>query len=39
MTVDLSTVPLVGISAVSKQIITAMLNPKKVLPSDNGLPR
>lgn len=39
MTVDLSTVPLVGISVVSKQIITAMLNPKKVLPSDNGLPR
>lgn len=39
MTVDLSIVPLVGISAVSKQIITAMLNPKKVLPSDNGLPR
>ncbi|EFN62977.1 Myeloid differentiation primary response protein MyD88 [Camponotus floridanus] len=39
MTVDLSTVPLVGISAVSKQIITAMLNPKKVLSSDNGLPR
>lgn len=39
MTVDLSTVPLVGISVVSKQIIAAMLNPTKVLPSDNDLPR
>ncbi|KMQ96636.1 myeloid differentiation primary response protein 88 [Lasius niger] len=39
MTTDLSTVPLVGISVVSKQIIAAMLNPTKVLPSDNNLPR
>ncbi|KAM0728588.1 Myeloid differentiation primary response protein MyD88 [Formica fusca] len=39
MTVDLSTMPLVGISVVSKQIIAAMLNPTKVLPSDNNLPR
>ncbi|CAL1684466.1 unnamed protein product [Lasius platythorax] len=39
MTIDLSTVPLVGISVVSKQIIAAMLNPTKVLPSDNNLPR
>ncbi|XP_029158171.1 myeloid differentiation primary response protein MyD88 [Nylanderia fulva] len=39
MTIDLSTVPLVGITVVSKQIIAAMLNPMKVLPSDSGLPR
>lgn len=39
MTIDLSTVPLVGTSIVSKQIIATMLNPMKVLPSDNGLPR
>ncbi|XP_011167340.1 myeloid differentiation primary response protein MyD88 [Solenopsis invicta] len=36
---DLSTVPLVATTVVSRQVIATMLNPMKVLPSDNGLPR
>lgn len=39
MTVDLSAVPLVALSSESKQVISTLLNPPKVLPSDNGLPR
>lgn len=39
MTVDLSTVPLVALSNESKQVISALLNPPKVIPSENGLPR
>ncbi|XP_018310190.1 myeloid differentiation primary response protein MyD88 isoform X2 [Mycetomoellerius zeteki] len=39
MTIDLSTVPLVAATIASRQIIATMLNPVKVLPSDNGLPR
>ncbi|XP_014468605.1 PREDICTED: myeloid differentiation primary response protein MyD88 [Dinoponera quadriceps] len=39
MTMDLSTVPLVAISVGSKQVISTLLNPTKVLPSENGLPR
>ncbi|CAL7947620.1 unnamed protein product [Xylocopa violacea] len=39
MIVDLSTVPLVALSAESKHIISVLLNPPKVIPSENGLPR
>ncbi|XP_053987437.1 myeloid differentiation primary response protein MyD88 [Hylaeus volcanicus] len=39
MTVDLSVVPLVALSDQSKQCISTLLNPPKVIPSDNGLPR
>ncbi|EGI65212.1 PREDICTED: myeloid differentiation primary response protein MyD88 isoform X3 [Acromyrmex echinatior] len=39
MTIDLSTVPLVAATVASRQVIATMLNPVKVLPSDNGLPR
>lgn len=39
MTVDLSTIPLVALSAESKQIISTLLNPPKVIPAENGLPR
>ncbi|OAD53744.1 Myeloid differentiation primary response protein MyD88 [Eufriesea mexicana] len=39
MTVDLSTVPLVALSIESKQVISSLLNPPKVIPSENGLPR
>lgn len=39
MAIDLSTVPLVALSVVNKELVTTMLNPKKVLPNDNGLPR
>ncbi|XP_012531251.1 myeloid differentiation primary response protein MyD88 isoform X2 [Monomorium pharaonis] len=39
ITMDLSTVPLVAATAASRQVIATMLNPMKVLPSDNGLPR
>ncbi|CAK9812434.1 Myeloid differentiation primary response protein MyD88 [Anthophora quadrimaculata] len=39
MTVDLSAVPLVALSFESKQIISSLLNPPKVIPSENGLPR
>ncbi|XP_018357243.1 PREDICTED: myeloid differentiation primary response protein MyD88 isoform X2 [Trachymyrmex septentrionalis] len=39
MTIDLSTVPLVAVTVASRQVIATMLNPVKVLPSDNGLPR
>lgn len=36
---DFSTVPLLALSVESKQLISTLLNPPKVLPSDNGLPR
>ncbi|XP_032676383.1 myeloid differentiation primary response protein MyD88-A [Odontomachus brunneus] len=36
---DLSTISLTAISAGSKQVISTLLNPAKVLPSENGLPR
>ncbi|XP_017789085.1 PREDICTED: myeloid differentiation primary response protein MyD88 [Habropoda laboriosa] len=39
MTVDLSAVPLVALSVESKQVISTLLNPPKVIPSENGLPR
>ncbi|XP_071628789.1 myeloid differentiation primary response protein MyD88 isoform X1 [Temnothorax longispinosus] len=39
MTIDLSTVPLVAATVATRQIVATMLNPMKVLPSDNGLPR
>lgn len=39
MTGDLSTVPLVALSTESKQVISTLLNPPKVIPSENGLPR
>ncbi|KYN02200.1 PREDICTED: myeloid differentiation primary response protein MyD88 [Cyphomyrmex costatus] len=39
MTIDLSTVPLAAATVTSRQVIATMLNPVKVLPSDNGLPR
>jgi len=39
MTIDLSIVPLVATTVASRQVIATMLNPIKVLPSDNGLPR
>jgi len=39
MTIDLSTVPLVAATVASRQVIATMLNPVKVLSSDNGLPR
>ncbi|XP_043253908.1 myeloid differentiation primary response protein MyD88 [Colletes gigas] len=39
MTVDLSVVPLVALSDESKQIVSTLLNPQKVIPSENGLPR
>ncbi|XP_078047688.1 myeloid differentiation primary response protein MyD88 isoform X2 [Augochlora pura] len=39
MTLDLSAVPLVALSTESKQIISTLLNPPKVIPSENGLPR
>lgn len=39
MTVNLSTVPLVALSAKSKEAISTLLNPSKVIPSENGLPR
>ena len=39
MTVDLSVVPLVALSDESKQVISTLLNPPKVIPSENGLPR
>jgi len=39
MTIDLSTVPLIAATVSSRQAIATMLNPMKVLPSDNGLPR
>jgi len=39
MTIDLLTVPLVATTVASRQVIATMLNPIKVLPSDNGLPR
>ncbi|XP_020292829.1 myeloid differentiation primary response protein MyD88 [Pseudomyrmex gracilis] len=39
MAIDLSTVPLVALSVINKEVVTTMLNPKKVLPNDNGLPR
>ncbi|KAK1133976.1 hypothetical protein K0M31_011761 [Melipona bicolor] len=39
MTVDLSTVPLVALSIESKYAISSLLNPPKILPSENGLPR
>ncbi|XP_071573082.1 myeloid differentiation primary response protein MyD88 isoform X2 [Temnothorax nylanderi] len=39
MTIDLSTVPLVAATVASRQAVATMLNPMKVLPSDNGLPR
>lgn len=39
MTIDLSTVPLVATTVASRQAVATMLNPMKVLPSDNGLPR
>lgn len=39
MTVDLSKVPLVALSGETKQIISTLLNPSKVIPSENGLPR
>jgi len=39
MTIDLSTVPLVATTVASRKVIATMLNPIKVLPSDNSLPR
>ncbi|XP_077267384.1 myeloid differentiation primary response protein MyD88 isoform X2 [Temnothorax americanus] len=39
MTIDLSTVPLIAATVASRQAVATMLNPMKVLPSDNGLPR
>ncbi|CAD1475681.1 unnamed protein product [Heterotrigona itama] len=39
MTVDLSTVPLVALSIESRYAISSLLNPPKILPSENGLPR
>lgn len=39
MAIDLSTVPLVATGVINRQVIATMLNPTKVLPSDNGLPR
>ncbi|XP_076233415.1 myeloid differentiation primary response protein MyD88 [Calliopsis andreniformis] len=39
MIVDLSAVPLVALSVESKQTISTLLNPPKVIPSENGLPR
>ncbi|XP_024888101.1 myeloid differentiation primary response protein MyD88 isoform X2 [Temnothorax curvispinosus] len=39
MTIDLSDVPLVAATVATRQIVATMLNPMKVLPSDNGLPR
>ncbi|XP_015434322.1 PREDICTED: myeloid differentiation primary response protein MyD88 [Dufourea novaeangliae] len=39
MTADPSTVPLVALSVESKQVVSALLNPPKVIPSENGLPR
>ncbi|EFN82696.1 Myeloid differentiation primary response protein MyD88 [Harpegnathos saltator] len=36
---DLSTMPLVALSAESKQVVSMLLNPTKHLPSENGLPR
>nr|XP_034182371.1 myeloid differentiation primary response protein MyD88 isoform X1 [Osmia lignaria] len=39
MTVNLSTVPLVALSGETKQIISTLLNPPKIIPSENGLPR
>lgn len=39
MTVELSAVPLVSLSVQSKCVISSLLNPLKILPSENGLPR
>ncbi|KAL0133561.1 hypothetical protein PUN28_000945 [Cardiocondyla obscurior] len=39
MTADLSIVPLIAATIQSRQSVATMLNPVKVLPSDNGLPR
>lgn len=39
MTVELSAVPLVSLSDQSKCVISSLLNPPKILPSENGLPR
>ncbi|XP_050577281.1 myeloid differentiation primary response protein MyD88 [Bombus affinis] len=39
MTVELSTVPLASLSVQSKCVISSLLNPLKILPSENGLPR
>ncbi|XP_060813063.1 myeloid differentiation primary response protein MyD88 [Bombus pascuorum] len=39
MTVELSAVPLVSLSVQSKCVISSLLNPPKILPSENGLPR
>lgn len=39
MTIDLSTVPLIAATVASRRAVATMLNPMKVLPSDNGLPR
>lgn len=37
--IDLSTVPLIATTVVSREVFATMLNPIKVLPSDNDLPR
>ncbi|XP_076657894.1 dynein regulatory complex subunit 3 [Halictus rubicundus] len=36
---DLSEVPLVALSIECKEVISTLLNPPKVIPSENGLPR
>ncbi|XP_076383482.1 myeloid differentiation primary response protein MyD88 [Megalopta genalis] len=39
MTPNLSAVPLVALSKESKQVISTLLNPPKIIPCENGLPR
>lgn len=39
MTTDLSKVPLVALSVRTKEVISTLLNPTKVIPTENGLPR
>ncbi|XP_076289495.1 myeloid differentiation primary response protein MyD88-like [Lasioglossum baleicum] len=39
MSGDQSAVPLVALSTVSKEVISTLLNPPKVIPTENGLPR
>lgn len=38
-TIDFSTVPFAAISYATRQFISSLLNPKKFLPCENGLPR
>lgn len=39
MTTDLSKIPLVALSVKTKEVISTLLNPPKVIPTENGLPR